>query len=304
MGQRIVLNKHYSDSSLITRDKFLSEGEIVISNEAGFEGIYILNSRGEVVKIGGGSSSGSSISEDIKQFLKENYMTSAQTVEYVSAIATYLQDEIDNLTGTTVSDEHISELAAIEVAKIVASADTNFDTLKEIADWITSDETGAAKMANDIVAVSSATIDLKEYIDEQLKNITRSSDHVFLTRTDYNTLLQYGVVVVSGETYFYKDDVYYCIYEGGSAPDTGSSIVYILSGETIVFPQLAPNESGFVELNAPLVDGFIDLDSATVPDSGENIVIDNEGNVILNNAVLTDDGFLDITNYNLQIIQN
>ena len=41
-------------------------------------------------------------------------------------------------------------IAAEEVAKIVDGADASFDTLKEIADWILSDTTGAAKMANDI----------------------------------------------------------------------------------------------------------------------------------------------------------
>ena len=43
--------------------------------------------------------------------------------------------------------------AALEVAKVVADADANFDTLKEIADWILNDTTGAADMANDIAAL-------------------------------------------------------------------------------------------------------------------------------------------------------
>ncbi len=44
-------------------------------------------------------------------------------------------------------------IAAAKVAEIVASADANFDTLKEIADWILNDTTGAADMANDIAAL-------------------------------------------------------------------------------------------------------------------------------------------------------
>ena len=43
--------------------------------------------------------------------------------------------------------------AAAKVAEIVANADSNFDTLKEIADWILNDTTGAADMANDIAAL-------------------------------------------------------------------------------------------------------------------------------------------------------
>ena len=45
--------------------------------------------------------------------------------------------------------------AALEVAKIVAGADAKFDTLKEIADWISNDTTGAASMANAINALES-----------------------------------------------------------------------------------------------------------------------------------------------------
>lgn len=41
-------------------------------------------------------------------------------------------------------------IAAAKVAEIVADADADFDTLKEIADWILNDTTGAADMANDI----------------------------------------------------------------------------------------------------------------------------------------------------------
>ena len=45
--------------------------------------------------------------------------------------------------------------AAAKVAEIVAGANADFDTLKEIADWILNDTTGAADMANDIKALES-----------------------------------------------------------------------------------------------------------------------------------------------------
>ena len=86
MIERIINNKHYGDSTLITRDKFLSEGEIVISNEVGLEGIYILNTRGEVVRIGkgGGSSESGSTeyvdAEFVRDYLRSHgYVTSAET---------------------------------------------------------------------------------------------------------------------------------------------------------------------------------------------------------------------------------
>lgn len=46
-------------------------------------------------------------------------------------------------------------IAAAKIAEIVAGADANFDTLKEIADWILNDTTGAADMANDIAALQA-----------------------------------------------------------------------------------------------------------------------------------------------------
>ena len=46
-------------------------------------------------------------------------------------------------------------IAAAEIAKVVAGADKDFDTLKEIADWILNDTTGAADMANDISALQN-----------------------------------------------------------------------------------------------------------------------------------------------------
>lgn len=48
---------------------------------------------------------------------------------------------------------------AYQIAQVVAGADASFDTLKEIADWIMSDTTGAAKMAADINSLSSNKAD-------------------------------------------------------------------------------------------------------------------------------------------------
>ena len=53
----------------------------------------------------------------------------------------------------------IRGIAAEETAKIVAGADTDYDTLKEIADFIKNDSTGAAAMANDIAALKTTVGD-------------------------------------------------------------------------------------------------------------------------------------------------
>ena len=58
---------------------------------------------------------------------------------------------ITKLNGT--GEGSVSKAVADGIAKVVAGADESYDTLKEIADWIANDTTGAAKMANDISAV-------------------------------------------------------------------------------------------------------------------------------------------------------
>ena len=54
--------------------------------------------------------------------------------------------------------------AAAKVAEIVANADADFDTLKEIADWILNDTTGAANMANDIAALEAKMVGIEDTV--------------------------------------------------------------------------------------------------------------------------------------------
>lgn len=64
------------------------------------------------------------------------------------------QTTVDTMIGND-TGKSIRAISAEEVAKIVAGADENYNTLKEIADWIMSDTTGAAKMANDITRLDT-----------------------------------------------------------------------------------------------------------------------------------------------------
>ena len=54
--------------------------------------------------------------------------------------------------------------AAAKVAEIVAGANADFDTLKEIADWILNDTTGAADMANDIKALEDKMVGIESTV--------------------------------------------------------------------------------------------------------------------------------------------
>lgn len=48
---KIVVNKHKQFKENITSDEFVNKGEIVISNQVGSEGIFVLNMDGEAVFI-------------------------------------------------------------------------------------------------------------------------------------------------------------------------------------------------------------------------------------------------------------
>lgn len=75
----------------------------------------------------------------------------------IRGLITANTDAITILNGTgdgSVTDT-AQKQAALEVAKIVADAPEAYDTLKEIADYIASDTTGAAQMAADIDALEA-----------------------------------------------------------------------------------------------------------------------------------------------------
>lgn len=61
----------------------------------------------------------------------------------------------DKVAATGGNLDELKATVAEEVAKIVAGADTDFDTLKEIADWINNDASGAAKMQIDISTLNT-----------------------------------------------------------------------------------------------------------------------------------------------------
>lgn len=80
--------------------------------------------------------------------------------ENTAAIATLNggADVVGSVANTATS------IAAAKVAEIVANADADFDTLKEIADWILNDTTGAADMANDIKALEDKMIGIESTV--------------------------------------------------------------------------------------------------------------------------------------------
>ena len=64
-------------------------------------------------------------------------------------------DAITILNGDSAVEGSVSKKVAEGIATVIACADASFDTLKEIADWIVNDTTGAASMANKISALET-----------------------------------------------------------------------------------------------------------------------------------------------------
>lgn len=372
---KIVVNKHFDNKSQITPDKFVHKGELIISNQVGYEGIFIKNNNGEIFYIGPTEGTGADVPLEYKEYIEtfvdgrlQGYITKEEfnnlikdiqitpeqvrviaNEEIVSALTLYStteevnsaitqaisalnipsldgyatekfvtdkiaeakleggdvdltgyateewvakqgyltehqslegyatetwvgkqgfltehqdisgkQDTIDDLEtiregaakGATALQEiptdSIRQISAEEVAKIVNSADTKYDTLKEISDWILNDTTGAASMANDITYLKTISADTRlTIIESGLTNVeakisgltsediydkdsnktqaeinqmvlqggSESSKHFFMSTEEYATLLADGKVTIDGTEIVYDENAFYALYE-------------------------------------------------------------------------------------------
>lgn len=71
-----------------------------------------------------------------------------------------LEEKMDVLNGE--AEGSVKKQVADAIAGVVASAPEDFDTLKEIADYIASDKTGAAELINRVTANETAIANLEE----------------------------------------------------------------------------------------------------------------------------------------------
>ena len=96
----------------------------------------------------------------------------AATTEISQQIET-LDGKITILNGDETTNGSVKKTVVDEIAKVVAEAPEDFDTLKEIADWIANDQTGAAALANRVSALETADTEMLEAMetaDEALDN--------------------------------------------------------------------------------------------------------------------------------------
>lgn len=89
-----------------------------------------------------------------------------------------------SLRGNDTGNITIRDIALEEVAKVVANAPNSFDTLKEIADWITNHEDALdlAEMKNDISDLQAVVFDTVEVIDPDTGVVITPASDGLVTR--------------------------------------------------------------------------------------------------------------------------
>ena len=109
------------------------------------------------------------------------------------ARATHSEAQIDSKVDTIIADDagkSARTIAAEEVAKVVADAPADFDTLKEIAEYIESDKTGAAQMVTKIDANANA-------ITAEVTRATKAEAALDKTITEKVGAVENGMMMVA-----------------------------------------------------------------------------------------------------------
>jgi hypothetical protein len=253
---RQVINKHVSNASDIHYLNFEYLGEIVICNEAGNEGIYVINTNHEPVKIGSWSGDidvdTDRIIQDLKGWVTANFASASDI--------TNLQEQIDNIS-IDIDEEKVKEIVNGEIEKLVDSASTDFNTLGKIERWIKEHPSDVdPQLVADVESLKAISADTRiselesisagtrlDTIEDKIDGIVKNNDHFVMTYQEYLTLITSGSVVVNDQYISYSDDHFYCIYESDSpepTPEPSSGGGATISGDTITFNENYPYDDG------------------------------------------------------------
>ena len=85
--------------------------------------------------------------------------TSGSLSDYYTKAETYNKTEVDSLVST-------------QVAAVISGAPETFDTLKEVADWISADETGTAALVGRVTALEQADTTLSNALTAEVQRAT------------------------------------------------------------------------------------------------------------------------------------
>ena len=115
---------------------------------------------------------------------RANAAISKEETDRKAAVAA-LQSLIDILNSDSNVDGSVRKTVAEAIARVVAGAPEDLDTLKEIADYIASDKTGAAQMA-------AAISQLKTLTEEHTSDIAGNAAGVAANASDITELKKYN----------------------------------------------------------------------------------------------------------------
>ena len=140
-------------------DTNIIEGGASLQDELGAFALMVEGHIGDNIKsFTAISASISAINSDIATTLAsaKSYADTQDATTLTSANAyADTQDAATLASAKAYTDTTAASAAADAVAAVVAGADSDFDTLKEVADWIKSDTTGAAALQTDVAGLKT-----------------------------------------------------------------------------------------------------------------------------------------------------
>ena len=153
---RRVLNKHVSNASDIHYLNFEYLGEIVVCNEAGNEGIYVINTNHEPILIGSWSGDidvdTDRIIQDLKSWVTANFASASDI--------TNLQEQIDNIS-IDIDEEAVRAIVNGEIDKLIDSAST-YNTFGKIERWINDHPSDVdPQLVNDVENLKAISADTR-----------------------------------------------------------------------------------------------------------------------------------------------
>lgn len=122
---------------------------------------------------------------------RANAAISKEETDRKDAVAA-LQSLIDILNSDSNVDGSVSKTVADAIARVVAGAPEDLDTLKEIADYIASDKTGAAEMAAAISQLQTLTEEHTSDIGRNAAGVAENKAGVAANASDITELKRYN----------------------------------------------------------------------------------------------------------------
>ena len=115
----------------------------------------------------------------------QDAITLQSAKDYADGLNTALDTRLDVIEGD--GEGSIKKAAADAVAAVVAGADSDFDTLKEVADWIMSDTTGAAKLQTDVAELKTSVSTAETKISAAETKISTAETKISALEADSHT---------------------------------------------------------------------------------------------------------------------